>query len=245
MDNFKSSDDVLAAINDLANGIPEGGGEEQERYSFPEVLPDPVEQYLDDDGRQEVDRLESDANLREQWKADETARMQHEYAMTGEVPQFRTYDEWRTHREIVEPQQNMQRALAQDLADLQERYPKAYPHFLRKMNLGRVVVPDDIMNEPNALEQLLIQTVVEDARKMDAQTLAEVIGHAETEDERRQPLRSRSADIAEPRRVPIKQAPVRSRQKQQTYKMPDLSQDDFNEMFRDWAIKHPEKMRGR
>jgi len=61
MDNFKSSDDVLAAINDLANGIPEGGGEEQERYSFPEVLPDPVEQYLDDDGRQEVDRLESDA----------------------------------------------------------------------------------------------------------------------------------------------------------------------------------------
>ena len=82
MDNFKSSDDVLAAINDLANGIPEGGGEEQERYSFPEVLPDPVEQYLDDDGRQEVDRLESDANLREQWKADETARMQHEYAMT-------------------------------------------------------------------------------------------------------------------------------------------------------------------
>ncbi|HOD79510.1 MAG TPA: hypothetical protein PKI10_14730, partial [Syntrophorhabdus sp.] len=147
---------------------------------------------------------------------------------------------WRTHREIVEPQQNMQRALAQDLAELQERYPKAYPHFLRKMNLGRVVVPDDIMNEPNALEQLLIQTVVEDARKMDAQTLAEVIGHAETEDERRQPLRSRSADIAEPRRKkPV--APQKPRQK--TYKMPEFTQQDIHDMMSDFINKHPERFR--
>ena len=240
MDNFKSSDDVLAAINDLANGIPEGGGEEQERYSFPEVLPDPVEQYLDDDGRQEVDRLESEANLREQWKADETARMQHEYAMTGEVPQFRTYDEWRTHREIVEPRQNLQKAIAEDVEDIALKYNKTGDLLLRKLRRGEVDLDNANLLIDNTLEDALIGSLTEnEIRQLSTEQLREIIDGAKN------PLRTKSLDIAEPRRIPIKQAPVRSRQKQQTYKMPDLSQDDFNEMFRDWAIKHPEKMRGR
>ena len=240
MDNFKSSDDVLAAINDLANGIPEGGGEEQERYSFPEVLPDPVEQYLDDDGRQEVDRLESDANLREQWKADETARMQHEYAMTGEGPQFRTYDELRTHREIVEPRQNLQKAIAEDVEDIALKYNKTGDLLLRKLRRGEVDLDNANLLIDNTLEDALIGSLTEnEIRQLSTEQLREIIDGAKN------PLRTKSLDIAEPRRIPIKQAPVRSRQKQQTYKMPDLSQDDFNEMFRDWAIKHPEKMRGR
>jgi len=236
----ETSEDILKQINDLASGLSEGG-EKQEKYSFPEVLPDPAEQYLDDDGLREVDRLESEADLREQWKTEETARMQAEYGRTGVVPQYRTFDEWYTHKEIVQPQQNMQNAIAKDLEDFVDRYPRSSANFLKKVRRGEIEMPDELMTSPNALEEWFISSISEDEfRRMSPEAQLELFAK---DGEERKPLRTRSLDIAEPRRVVPKRTPVRP--KQQTYKMPDLSHDDFNEMFRDWAIKHPEKMRGR
>ena len=111
---------------------------------------------------------------------------------------------------------------------------------MRKLRRGEVDLDNANLLIDNTLEDALIGSLTEnEIRQLSTEQLREIIDGAKN------PLRTKSLDIAEPRRIPIKQAPVRSRQKQQTYKMPDLSQDDFNEMFRDWAIKHPEKMRGR
>jgi len=77
-------------------------------------------------------------------------RMKSEFAGTGEVPRGMSFDEWQRHREIVEPQQNLRKALAEDLEDLQARYPKSSAGFLKKLRRGEIQAPKGIENVDNA-----------------------------------------------------------------------------------------------
>lgn len=242
MGNYNSSEDVLREINNITDSMAEGGNEpEEETFSS---LSQEYDDGLSDDDRELADYLENDNNLKQQWRASEMERMKSEFARTGVVPQSMDFDTWKVHREIVEPQQNLQSALSEDLESLAERYPRAINHFIRKMRRGEVSMPEGIEAEPNALEQMLIQSITpEEARKMDTDTLAEIIGYAEYPDERRPPLRTRSLDAA----IPARKKPVQQKVKRQpTYTLPDVTQEDFQEMFSDWMRKRPEKMgRGR
>lgn len=181
---------------------------------------------------------EQDHSAREQWRASETERMKNEFARTGIVPQAMNFEQWQTHREIVKPQQDLQQALEEDIQDLYERYPRSTASFIKKVQRGQINLPEGYETVPNALEEIYIQSITpEEAKAMDAETLAEVIGHAEFEDERRKPLHTRSLDVAIPAR---KKPAFKPRPKQQMYTVPDLSQEEITD-----AINYIIQRRGR
>jgi hypothetical protein len=99
-------------------------------------------------------------------------------------------------------------------------------------------MPDELMSEPNALEQWFITSITEDEfRRMDSDAQLELFAK---EGEERKPLRTRSLDIAEPRRK--KPAPIKQRPRQ-TYKLPEFTQQDIHDMMSDFINKHPERFR--
>jgi len=128
--------------------------------------------------------------------------------------------------------------MAEDIEDLVTRYPKSSANFLKKVRRGEIQMPDELMSEPNALEQWFITSITEDEfRRMDSDAQLELFAK---EGEERKPLRTRSLDLAEPRRKkPV--APQKPRQK--TYKMPEFTQQDIHDMMSDFINKHPERFR--
>jgi len=247
-----SSDDILRQIQGAAGGLPEGVPEpEEESYGWgePERISAPTPSTHDyepeeyDPNRELADEIEQDHLLREQWRASETERMTNEFSRTGTVPRAMNFEEWKTHREIVQPQQDLQNALMEDIENLSLRYPKTSGSFLRKLHRGEIKVPEGYETVPNLLEHLFLESITpQEARSMDTESLRELFDNNDYPSDRRSPLHSKSADIAMPgRKKPV----VKPRPRQQTYSFPDISQSDFNEMFSDWARKHPEKFRGR
>jgi hypothetical protein len=249
MANNLTSDDILQQINQVTSNLEESSGEPEDDdvVSFRSPEPAPSQGYnapddYDDPQRELADYLERDNSEREQWRAEETARIKAEYARTGNVPQYRNYEEWKEHKEYFAPEINPERmaqALQEDVQDLIERYPRSSASFLRKVQLGQIAFPDGYETIPNALEVLFLDSITPaESRAMDTDTLAELIGHAEFEDERRQPLRTRSLDVAVPQRVKPPKPKVK---KAPTYTLPDLTQEEMREAL-SWAIE--KKMRG-
>jgi len=249
MDESKlTSNDILEQIKDLASGLDEGGEEEEPQQEQYYAEPDSEEQY----DEELADLYENEALDKKRYQEEGTAWMQDQFNKTGRIPQpgeYPSLEDWKENKDFFQlqhAQQDIQKALQEDLLALSDRYPRAINHFIAKMNRGQVNIPEGIEAEPNALEQLLIQSVVEDARKFDAETLAEVIGYAETEDERRPPLRTRSLDIAEPRRLPRKQVSVK--RPRQTVVPTNYTNEEIHEIwmhgFVNFQKNHPEKFRG-
>lgn len=231
---MQSSEDILKQIENVTNGLPEEGVESI-TSEWPRTKK--VEALTYESSEDEVaDYYEGKARLEDEWRSSEMERMQSEYARTGQVPRAMNFDEWQTHREIVEPQQKMANALQTDIEDLVERYPKSSAGFLKKLRRGEIQLPEELEAEDNALEQWFINSISEDEfRRMPPDAQRELFNK---EDEERKPLRTRSLDVVIPKRVRPKPQPRR----QQTYALPDVTQEDFQEMFSDWMRKHPEKM---
>ncbi len=238
MDNFKSSDDVLAAINQVASEIDEGGQEpEQQLY--------PVQPNVEQDYEEELaDAYEREALEKKQYQEEGTAWMQDQYSKTGRIPQlgeYPSFEDWQENKGFFKPQppvQELHKAMAEDIEDLVTRYPKSSANFLKKVRRGEIQMPDELMSEPNALEQWFINSISEDEfRRMPPEAQLELFTK---EGEAREPLRTRSLDLAEPRRKkPV--APQKPRQK--TYKMPEFTQQDIHDMMSDFINKHPERFR--
>lgn len=241
-----TSDDILQQINEVASTLPQGEPEpeDDDRYTFEDAKEKVSRDYPEDyepgpeyDPNNElVDFLEGKATLERQWRASEAERMRQEFTRTGVVPRSMNFEEWQIHREIVQPQQDLQKALAEDLESLQARYPKSSQGFLKKIRRGEIVPPAGIELVDNALEHWFIDSISQDEfRRMDSEAQRELFS---TEDEERQPLRTRSLDIAEPRRVKprpkVKKAP--------TYTLPDFTQEEMMEML-NWGLNQ-KKMRG-
>ena len=228
-----TSEDILKEIQDTTSGLGEGGQEEQEKP----VQPDSEQAY-------EEDTYISEDQLMEQYKTQGTAWMQDQVNNTGQIPQpgdYPSFDQWKNNRDFFSPQPNAQelrKSLAEDIEDLTDRYPKSSANFLKKLRRGELEMPDELMSEPNALEQWFITSITEDEfRRMDSDAQLELFAK---EGEERKPLRTRSLDIAEPRRK--KPALIKQRPRQ-TYKLPELTQQDITDMMSDFINKHPERFR--
>ena len=234
-----SSQDVLKEIANVVDGLDEGEETVEsitDEWSRTNNAVGPAYEPPDPD-EETADFYESRANLEQQWRASETERMKNEFARTGVVPQAMNFDEWQTHREIVEPQQKIAVALQNDLEDLVQRYPKSSAGFLKKLRRGEIQMPEGLEAEDNALEAWFINSLSQDEfRRLDTDAQMELFAK---EGEERKPLRTRSLDIAQPKRVKPKPQPTARRQP--TYKLPDLTQDEMREAL-NWAIQ--KKMRG-
>ncbi len=228
-----TSEDILKEIQDTTSGLGEGGQEEQEQY----VQPDVEQDY-------EEDTYISEDQLMEQYRTQGTAWIQDQIDKTGRIPQpgeYPSFQQFKENRDFFTPQppaQELHKAMAEDIEDLVTRYPKSSANFLKKVRRGEIQMPDELMSEPNALEQWFITSITEDEfRRMDSDAQLELFAK---EGEERKPLRTRSLDIAEPRRK--KPALIKQRPRQ-TYKLPELTQQDITDMMSDFINKHPERFR--
>jgi hypothetical protein len=139
---------------------------------------------------------------------------------------------------------SFQKALMDDYGELRERYGPVAPWVDRFGDLimkGKIRIKDEDMarfdnpHEHTFLEWIGKPSQMKELSTDEIRTVIE-IGAKEA------PLRSRVKAFARPSEMhPIPKAkPVR---KKPTYKMPDISSEDFNEMLIDWSRKHPEKFR--
>jgi hypothetical protein len=224
---METSEDILRQIENSTRGIPDHKGEEEasfEQEGDSSTIPDdPVYTYLEQKTEREA--------LVERWKTEEPQRIQEEYERTGVIPPYKPFEQWvQEQAEPIPQQEVLQRAILEDIEDLQTRYPKSSANFLKKLRRGEIQLPEELEAEDNALEQMFINSISEDEfRRMHVDAQLELF---KKEDEERRPLRTRSLDVAMPQRVRPKPQPRR----QSTYTMPELTQDELREALT-WAIQ--------
>jgi hypothetical protein len=226
--NMETSDDILRQIENVTNGLP-GEGVESITSEWPRTkkVSEATYENTDDPLYAHLEQKTEREALVNKWKAEETQRIQEEYQQTGVIPPYRPFEQWVQEQAEPVPRAEMQQALLEDIQDLQERYGTATAGFFRRLKRGEIELPEDLLGEDNALEQFFINSVTEEeARNMTTEELQRFITSANEK-----PLLTRSLDIAVPERKPKPQP-----RKQQTYTMPELTQDELREALT-WAIQ--------
>lgn len=226
----KSSADILKEIENVTKGLPEddeGVESITSGWGHPKRVEEPQENKEDDPFYTYLEQKTEREALVNKWKAEETQRIQEEYQQTGAIPPYRPFEQWVQEQDEPVPRAEMQRAILEDIDDLKNRYGNATDGFLKRLRRGELQMPDELLGEPNALEQFFISNVTDDdAKKMTTEELERFITSANEK-----PLLTRSLDIAVPERKPKPQP-----RKQQTYTMPELTQDELREALT-WAIQ--------
>ena len=131
-----------------------------------------------------------------------------------------------------------------DLIDLAERYgDNLVQKFNSDLQRNRVQIPKGIEKVENTLEYLFREVWLP-GQKVSASELDKFLPHRDEfgnieDPERTIPLRSRSMDVLIPARV--RPTPKPKPKAEKTYRVPNLSTEDMQEMLVDWSKKHPER----
>jgi hypothetical protein len=142
---------------------------------------------------------------------------------------------------------DFQSALASDYRSLRDRYSVVgdlVDRFADHLIRGKIKIKDeDMKNSDNPHEHTFLTWIGKPAqmRDLSVEEIEEVI----TIGAQGSPLRSKVKEFARPSEmhpIPRVERP-KPKRREPTYKMPDITGEDFKEMLTDWSRKHPEKFR--
>ena len=254
----KSSSEILQEIKQATQNIPKSGIETEDydtpstyndQYFDREVIPSEInleaeeqegeieetsikDQSFDDPTLKYLrEQREEKAQRRKDWDEMSLAE-KHEYYQQYGKPDF--LENQGQPQVSQQDAQAMMSALETDFLDLTERYGNLVGQFQIDFQLGKVKIPKNQHLIENSLEDLFLNWFGKSKAfsEMNHREIGDIIKKASGPG-----LLCRSRDLLMPQVVRPKPKPKR---KEQTFRMPDISTEDLNEMLRDWARKHPE-----
>ena len=211
------------------------GVEVSEEEILAQPYDDPSMEYI----RRESEKIRAKRQERQQWESMTAEEQLQYFKSSGYVPLKENSSQPSTQEEQGQMVLN---ALETDFLELGQRYGEGLvKKFMDDFKLSKVKIPRGQEKIDNALEDLFFNWVQKNGA-MDKMSASEIrVFLKATEGP---PLICRSRDLVMPEhKKPEKPKKPRKPREESTFRFPEITTDDFNEMINDWSKKHPERWR--